>query len=57
MEYKPQTASPPNFKPRIIIHGGAGNITQASLPPPLYQQYRDSLLTIASPPSCAPNIH
>lgn len=57
MEYKPQSASPPNIKPRIIIHGGAGNITPASLPPPLYQQYRDSLFTIASPLPCAHNIH
>lgn len=57
MEYKRQSASTPNIKPRIIIHGGAGNITPASLPSPLYQQYRDSLLTIASSLPCAPNIH
>ena len=28
--------------------GGAGNITPASLPPELYSQYRETLLTIAS---------
>jgi len=57
MEYKPQSASPPNINPRIIIHGGAGNITPASLPPVLYEQYRYSLLTIASPSPRPSNIH
>lgn len=35
---------PPLFKPTLIIHGGAGNITRDKLPPPLYQRYRASLL-------------
>ncbi|KAK4452638.1 nucleophile aminohydrolase [Podospora aff. communis PSN243] len=48
MEYKPQHAAAPAVKPRLIIHGGAGNITPASLSPDRYKEYRDSLLTIVS---------
>ncbi|KAK1782326.1 nucleophile aminohydrolase [Copromyces sp. CBS 386.78] len=58
MEYKPQPqpswASSPSHvervrvQPRLIIHGGAGNITPASLGPELYAAYRSSLLTIVS---------
>lgn len=33
-------------QPRIIIHGGAGNITRANLPKHLWDQYRTSLLSI-----------
>ncbi|KAK4224008.1 L-asparaginase [Podospora fimiseda] len=47
MEYS-QPHRIPKFQPRIIIHGGAGNITPANLPPDLYNQYRASLLTIVS---------
>ncbi|USP79421.1 uncharacterized protein yc1106_06695 [Curvularia clavata] len=32
--------------PRIIIHGGAGNITRTSVPRDLYEKYRASLLRI-----------
>ena len=32
--------------PRLIIHGGAGNITRHNLPPAAWKQYRDSLLSI-----------
>ncbi|KAK4198782.1 putative L-asparaginase [Triangularia verruculosa] len=46
MEYKPIPPSPHRFRPRVIIHGGAGNITPETLPPDLYSQYRESLLTI-----------
>ncbi|KAK4170993.1 nucleophile aminohydrolase [Triangularia setosa] len=46
MEYKSIPPSPQHFKPRVIIHGGAGNITPATLPPHLYTRYRESLLTI-----------
>ncbi|PGH34220.1 L-asparaginase [[Emmonsia] crescens] len=35
----------PLFKPAVILHGGAGNIQRARLPPELYNQYRTSLLT------------
>ncbi|MCJ1316432.1 hypothetical protein MMC15_001753 [Xylographa vitiligo] len=33
-------------RPRIIIHGGAGNITRANLPPSAWSLYRSSLLHI-----------
>lgn len=49
MEYKPQ-GTKPKIKPRLIIHGGAGNITPVNLPPPKYKAYREALLSIASPP-------
>jgi L-asparaginase len=38
--------SDPKIKPRIIIHGGAGNITPDNLPPPQLARYRRSLLKI-----------
>lgn len=44
MDYKPQ--SKPTITPRLVIHGGAGNILPANLPPQKYQQYHDSLLRI-----------
>lgn len=44
MEYKPQ--SKPTVAPRLIIHGGAGNILPANLPPAKYKLYHDSLLNI-----------
>jgi L-asparaginase len=57
MDYKPQQLAPPTVKPRLIIHGGAGNITPASLSPDRYKEFRDSLLTIASSPNpLIPNI-
>lgn len=34
-----------SFKPAIILHGGAGNITRPGLPPERYERYRSSLLT------------
>ncbi|KAK0103526.1 hypothetical protein ONS95_005547 [Cadophora gregata] len=34
--------------PRIIIHGGAGNITPSNLPPSQYREFHHSLLTILS---------
>ncbi|KAF2223796.1 nucleophile aminohydrolase [Elsinoe ampelina] len=36
------------IKPRIIIHGGAGAITPANLPPALYAAHRAALLGIVS---------
>ena len=45
MEYKRQIPEP-RTAPRLIIHGGAGNITPASLPPDKYTAYREALLTI-----------
>ncbi|KAK0856224.1 hypothetical protein LTR03_001315 [Friedmanniomyces endolithicus] len=40
------TEKPAPVKPRIIIHGGAGNITRQNLPRQAYQTYRDALLQI-----------
>ncbi|GAB1315582.1 beta-aspartyl-peptidase [Madurella fahalii] len=48
MEYKIQQPARPKLKPRLIIHGGAGNITPASFPPDRYKEYRTALLTIVS---------
>jgi len=44
MEYKKPSSS--GITPRIIIHGGAGNILPSNLPPKRYKQYHDSLLKI-----------
>ncbi|KAL8372313.1 hypothetical protein RB595_001890 [Gaeumannomyces hyphopodioides] len=43
MEYKRQS---PIITPRLIIHGGAGNITPGNLPPDRYNAFRNALLTI-----------
>lgn len=39
---------PPPITPRIIIHGGAGNLTKQTLPPAKYAAYRLSLQRILS---------
>lgn len=45
MEYRrPQ----PRIKPRLIIHGGAGNIKPTNLTPERYQAVRKSLLDMVS---------
>ncbi|KAH6685079.1 L-asparaginase [Plectosphaerella plurivora] len=44
MDYRRQTS----IKPRIIVHGGAGNLTPSTLPQELYQEYRRALLSILS---------
>ena len=36
------------IQPRIIIHGGAGNISRANLTPAAHAAYRKSLLTVIS---------
>lgn len=43
MEY---SSKPAPIKPRIIIHGGAGNITRSNMPAASYDAYRSSLLGI-----------
>ncbi|KAI1141742.1 N-terminal nucleophile aminohydrolase [Hypoxylon sp. FL0543] len=50
MEYKQQQPRQieTQVKPRLIIHGGAGNITPEKLGPGKYEQYRHALLTIVS---------
>ncbi|TEA13425.1 Isoaspartyl peptidase [Colletotrichum sidae] len=50
MEYKRQAPAAIKLKPRLIIHGGAGNIKPANLAPPQYEEYRRALLTIATAP-------
>ncbi|QBZ64465.1 hypothetical protein PoMZ_06164 [Pyricularia oryzae] len=45
MEYKQQTGL---VTPRLIIHGGAGNITPENLPPERYNAFREALLTIVT---------
>ncbi|KAJ4305967.1 hypothetical protein N0V88_000757 [Collariella sp. IMI 366227] len=53
MEYKPQPQDAPprgKIQPRLIIHGGAGNITPATLTPDRYQKFRSALLTIVTGP-------
>jgi L-asparaginase len=49
MEYKPLASQRSNkITPRLIIHGGAGNITPSNLPPARYKEYHDALLSIVS---------
>lgn len=43
MEYKAQAVK---IKPRLIIHGGAGNIRADKMSPEKYALYREALLTI-----------
>lgn len=44
MEYKRPAQSSPKMKPRLIIHGGAGNIKPTNLTPERYKAVRESLL-------------
>ncbi|KAK4549485.1 hypothetical protein LTR36_006482 [Oleoguttula mirabilis] len=44
---------PAPVRPRIIIHGGAGNITRQNLPRQSYQAYHDALLGILGKASSA----
>lgn len=48
MEYKKQEKQSLKIQPRLIIHGGAGNIRREDFPPEKYQAYRDSLISIVS---------
>ncbi|KXH50357.1 asparaginase [Colletotrichum simmondsii] len=48
MEYKRQSPAAVKVKPRLIIHGGAGNIKPSNLQPPEYAEYRHALLTVVS---------
>lgn len=52
MEYKQATTSSTSlFKPRLIIHGGAGNINRKGYSPEKYAQYRTALLSIVPHPT------
>ena len=48
MEYKVQGQQA--IKPRLIIHGGAGNIQPDKFTPERYAQYREALLNIVRGP-------
>ncbi|KAL6699552.1 nucleophile aminohydrolase [Trichoderma pleuroticola] len=51
MEYRQQHAfsdSQVKIQPRLIIHGGAGNILRSNFPADKYAAYRSSLLSIVS---------
>ncbi|KAG7285968.1 hypothetical protein NEMBOFW57_008264 [Staphylotrichum longicolle] len=48
MEYKRPPPPPANLRPRLILHGGAGNITPSTLTPDRYAEFRTALLTIVS---------
>ena len=48
MEYKTQHQSTLKVKPRLIIHGGAGNIQRRNYPPDKLQAYRAALIDIVS---------
>lgn len=41
-------ALPITTTPRLVIHGGAGNITRSNLPRPSYDRYAKSLLVVTS---------
>lgn len=46
MDYKSPSQQSQPIAPRLIIHGGAGNILPANLPPAQYTAYHDALLHI-----------
>lgn len=46
MDYKTPQQPRPKAVPRLIIHGGAGNIQPDNMSPEKYRQYREALLTI-----------
>ncbi|KAI9151967.1 L-asparaginase precursor [Paramyrothecium foliicola] len=46
MDYPSPGSSTPEFKPRVIIHGGAGNIDRRNFPQEKYHAFRKSLTTI-----------
>ncbi|KAF7560296.1 hypothetical protein G7046_g3841 [Stylonectria norvegica] len=48
MNYSSQRSELPKVKPRLIIHGGAGNIQRDNYPPDKYDIYRSALLSIVS---------
>jgi L-asparaginase len=46
MEYKAPAVSKAKIAPRLIIHGGAGNIARPSLGDDKYAAYREALVAI-----------
>ena len=55
MSARTSHGSGPNLKPRLIIHGGAGNLS-LSYPPEVYDHYRTSLVTIVPMPPPSPHL-
>lgn len=49
MEYSVQSLPAATIRPRLIIHGGAGNILRENYPAERYQEYRKVLLEIVRP--------
>ncbi|KAJ9149197.1 N-terminal nucleophile aminohydrolase [Coniochaeta hoffmannii] len=48
MEYKTPPRPQPRIAPRLIIHGGAGNIKPSTVPPEKYAAFRAALLDIVT---------
>jgi L-asparaginase len=48
MEYRVQEQTIPRLKPRLVIHGGAGNIQRDTYPPEQFRAYRKALIDIVS---------
>ncbi|KAI1011522.1 hypothetical protein LB504_002706 [Fusarium proliferatum] len=48
MEYRVQEQTTPRLKPRLIIHGGAGNIQRDTYPPEQFRAYRKALIDIVT---------
>lgn len=48
MQYMLQGVESLKIQPRVIIHGGAGNIRREDYPPEKYQAYREALIDIVS---------
>lgn len=46
MEYTGHPQSAYRLQPRLIIHGGAGNIIRDRMPPEEYEAYRHALLSV-----------
>ncbi|KAF5554779.1 asparaginase precursor [Fusarium mexicanum] len=48
MEYRAQEQTTPRLKPRLAIHGGAGNIQRDTYPPEQFRAYRKALIDIVT---------
>jgi L-asparaginase len=53
MSFSSEKPLPTKVKPRIIIHGGCGNITRSNLPASQWASYRSALLSILRSSSAA----
>lgn len=50
MQFEQQSprSSTVKVKPRLVLHGGAGNIIRRDFPPETYEAYRSALISIVS---------